>query len=212
MTKIEDGKIADGRVQRKIYAGIEHDDLSQISAIVLHRTDSLAAEGTLNAYAHGKTSGAHFLIDKSGLIYQTASMRKTCWHIGELLPRCEVEKSCDPSELKTITALIHERGLAFGLRAVNLSRHEAAKSYPLRYPSNSDSVGIEVVGKFWASAKTFEKPTLEQLRSLKWLVETIVEEYSLSLHDDVYAHGAIARKQVCEGAQLLQFLHSGAVQ
>jgi len=106
--------------------------------------------------------------------------------------------------------LIHEEGLGFGRRARNLSRHEVNKKYPLRYPSNSDSIGIEVVGRFLPSEKSFEKPTLKQLQSLKWLVDIIAIEYSLNIKNDVYAHGAIARKEVTEGAQLLQHLFSGA--
>lgn len=132
--------------------------------------------------------------------------------MGVLLPRCQIENSCDPKELTTITALIHEEGLSFGRRARNLSRHEVNKKYPLRYPSNSDSIGIEVVGKFWPSDKSFEKPTSEQLKSLKWLVEIIVAEYNLNIRNDVYAHGAIARKEITEGAQLLQYLFSGVPQ
>jgi len=211
MTKIEDGKIIDPRVAIQIHSSIERGNIKKVSSIVLHRTDSTTATGTLNAYANGKRSGAHFLIDKSGHVYQTASMLKMCWHVGILLPRCQIEKNCDPKELKTITALIHEEGLSFGRRARNLSRHEVSKKYPLRYPSNSDSIGIEVVGKFWPSEKSFEKPTQRQLESLKWLTEVIANEYLLNIRTDVYAHGAIARKEVTEGAQILQYLLSGGV-
>lgn len=60
--------------------------------------------------------------------------------------------------------------------------------------------------------KTFEKPTSQQFSSLKWLVDILIEEYSLDRKNHVYAHGAIARKEVTEGAQLLQYLLSGAAQ
>ena len=127
-----------------------------------------------------------------------------------MLPRCQIEKDCNPKELKTITALIHEEGLSFGRRARNLSRHEAKKTYPLRYPSNNDSIGIEVVGKFWPSQRSFYKPTIQQFQSVKWLVDILVKEYKITLNNDVYFHGAIARKEASEGAQLLQYLFSGA--
>ncbi len=210
MSKVRDGKIVDKTVDVKTYASIEHGNINTITSIVLHRTDSSTASSTIQAYANGKESGAHFLIDKAGKIYQTADMGKICWHVGILLPRCQIEKNCNPKELKTITALIHEKGFSFGRRARNLSRHETGKKYPLRYPSNSDSIGIEVVGRFWPSKKSFDKPTQQQLRSLKWLVELIVKEYNISIKNDVYTHGAIARKEVSEGAQLLQYLFSGA--
>lgn len=212
MAEIENGKIVDKRLEIRRYSSLEHDNIKEVSSIVLHRTDSTTAKGTLNAYAKGKKSGAHFLIDKSGHIYQTASMLKVCWHVGILLPRCQIEKSCDPKELKTITALIYEKGLSFGRRARNLSRHEAKKKYPLRYPSNNDSIGIEVVGKFWPSEKSFEKPTSKQLESLKWLVGIVSTEYRLNIRKDIYAHGAIARKEVSEGVQLLRYLFSGVAQ
>ena len=67
-----------------------------------------------------------------------------------------------------------------------------------RYPSND--------------MKSFEKPTTQQFTSAKWLVEVLIAEYGLNLRNDVYAHGAIARKEVTEGAQLLQYLLTGAVQ
>jgi len=209
MTKVRDGKIVDKTVDVKTYASIEHGNINRITSIVLHRTDSSNANSTIQAYANGKKSGAHFLINKAGKIYQTADMRKICWHVGILLPRCQIEKNCNPKELKTIISLIHEKGFSFGRRAKNLSRHETGKKYPLRYPSNSDSIGIEVVGRFLPSQKSFDKPTQKQLKSLKWLVELIAKEYKINIKNNVYAHGAIARKEVSEGDQLLQYLFSG---
>jgi len=212
MTKVKEGSIIDNQVEVKTYPSIEHGNLININSIVLHRTDSSNATSTLNAYAKGKKAGAHFLIDKSGKIYQTAGMQKICWHVGIMKPRCEIEKNCDPAELKTITALIHEKGLSFGRRARNLSRHEANKAYPLRYPTNKDSLGIEVVGRFNPAKKSFEKPTAQQLKSVKWLVDVLVQQFKLNLRNDVFSHGAIARKEVSEGAQLLQYVFSGAVE
>ena len=93
MSKIEDGKILDKKVEIKTYSSIEHGNMSGVTSIVLHRTDSYNAAGTLSAYAKGKESGAHFLIDKNGQIYQTANLKKFCQHVGVLLPRCEIEKT-----------------------------------------------------------------------------------------------------------------------
>ncbi len=209
MGSINQGHLIDKNVTVKTYPSIEHGGLKPVSSIVLHRTDSVSASTTLNAYKNRQKTGAHFLIDKDGSIYQTASLNKMCWHVGMLLPRCEVEKNCDQKELKTITALIHEKGLSFSKRAKNLSSHEVEKTYPLRYPANDDSIGIEVVGKFLVTEKSFEKPTQQQFNSLKCLTNTLIKEYNLELMKDVYAHGAIARKEKTEGAQLLQYLFSG---
>jgi N-acetyl-anhydromuramyl-L-alanine amidase AmpD len=189
---------------------MEHGSLNKVTSIVLHRTASSTADSVLGAYSQGRKYGAHFLIAKNGQIYQTANLKKRCLHVGILLPRCKIEENCDPKELKTINALIHEEGLGFGRRARNLSRHEAAKKYPLRYPSNDDSIGIEAVGRFLPDKKTFEIPTSKQCSSLKWLTNLLIGEYGLALRSDVYAHGKIARKEVTEGAQILQYLFSGA--
>ncbi|HWU76002.1 MAG TPA: peptidoglycan recognition family protein [Rhodanobacter sp.] len=210
MATIQNGKLIDPQVEVKLYPSIEHGALGAVSSIVLHRTDSSSAAGTFSAYAGGKQTGAHFLLDKSGRIYQTASLEKVCWHVGILLARCEVEKSCDPHELKTITSLMHKKGEGFGTRARDLSRHELGKTYPARYPSNNDSIGIEVVGMFLPGNKAFEQPTPAQLKSVKYLVDILLKLFRLNLLSDVYAHGEIARKEVSEGAQLLQYLQSGS--
>lgn len=213
MASIEDGKLIDKKVKHQIYAPLEHGDIKRIRAIVLHRTDSSTGASTLKAYETGATrgNGAHFLIDKDGKIYQTARLTKVCWHVGLLLPRCQMDKTCDPHELKTINALLHERGLKFSTRAKNIAAREARKPYPLRYPSNDDAFGVEVVGKFWPAQARFDAPTLSQLASVKWLVDTLVRAYGLDLRSDIYAHGAIARKEQVEGTELLQYLFSGAM-
>lgn len=210
MSVIEKGLVIDSNVDINTYSSIEHDDLNIITSIVLHRTASSSADGTLNAYKNGQTTGAHFLIDKSGQIIQTANLNKTCWHVGILLPRCQAEKSCSKKDLKTINSLLHEKGLSFSRRAKNLSRYEAQKSYPSRFPSNSDYIGIEVVGLFLKNKDIFEDPSQNQITSLKWLVNTLTDEYSLNIRKDIYAHGVIARKEASEGAQLLKHLISGS--
>ena len=94
MSSIDEGFIIDQKVKVSSFSSIEHDDLSSVTSIVLHRTASSNIDGTLNAYKSGQTTGAHFLIGKSGEIIQTASLKKTCWHVGILLPKCKSEKSC----------------------------------------------------------------------------------------------------------------------
>ena len=91
----------------------------------------------------------------------------------------------------------------------NVSRHELGKTYPLRYPSNTDSIGIEVVERYSNATNIFERPTNKQFESLKWIVNTLLKEFALTLNKDVYAHGVIARKKKAEGIQLLQYLLTG---
>ncbi|RZF81502.1 hypothetical protein EXT46_09470 [Pseudoalteromonas sp. CO325X] len=68
---------------------------------------------------------------------------------------------------------------------------------------------MEVVGRFNKTTNTFERPTNEQFKSLKLLVDILIKEFSLNLNKDVYAHGVIARKKKEEGIQLLQYLKVG---
>ena len=207
----KDGVLENKKVTVKRYNSIEHGDISKISSIVLHRTAGSKASSSLNAYAAGQKTGAHFLIGEKGVIYQTASLEKQCWHVGKLYSRCVNERSCPADELKTINAILHEKGVSFSSRTTNLSRHEVKKSYPLRYPSNKDSIGVEVVGRFNVVSSTFEKPSNSQFISMKWLVSELISHFSLELKKDVYAHGVIARKKEAEGAQLLEYLLKGAV-
>ncbi|PCI12012.1 MAG: N-acetylmuramoyl-L-alanine amidase [Thiotrichales bacterium] len=196
----------DNNINVKQYKAIEHGEISKVKSIVLHRTAGSSAISALNGYASGQKVGAHFLIANDGKIYQTASLEQLCWHVGILYARCMIEKSCDPKELTTVTALLHQKGFSFSKRVKNVSRHELGKTYPLRYPSNNDSIGIEVVGRYNQSTNTFERPTNKQFKSLKFLVDLLVKEFSLNLKNDVYAHGVIARKKKAEGIQLLQYL------
>ena len=73
-----------------------------------------------------------------------------------------------------------------------LDAHERSKSYPLRYPINSDSVGIELVGKSMNS-KAYETVTAQQNVSLQWLVGELYHHFSLT-SDDVYRHPDVSYK------------------
>src|SRR5256885_6354394 len=101
--------MVDKSVEVKTYPPKEHGALLAVPSIVLHRTDSSTAASVLNAYKSGQKTGAHFLIEKDGKIYQTASLEKICWHVGILQPRCVNESTCDPTELKNINARSEER-------------------------------------------------------------------------------------------------------
>ncbi|WP_413112109.1 N-acetylmuramoyl-L-alanine amidase [Thaumasiovibrio sp. DFM-14] len=206
---IKDGLITNSNVKVETYSNIEQGEMAEVNAIVLHRTAGSTAQSALNGYKGGQKVGAHFLIDKEGKIYQTASLTKLCWHVGIMYSRGRKESSADPKELKNINAILHESNVSFSNRVKNLSRYEAKKAYPIRYPSNADSVGIEVVGRYNAGTKQFTEPTQKQYNSTKWLVEVLIKEYALGLRKDVYAHGSIARKKEAEGIQLLNYLHKG---
>ncbi|MDX1387262.1 MAG: peptidoglycan recognition family protein, partial [bacterium] len=185
-------------IQQKIFKNLEHGALKKVNGIVLHQTDSSSAAATLRAYQTQK-NGAHYLIDCDGTIYQTASLEQKVWHVGKLQPRCKNEGTCSEEERKAIAAL-EAKPVSYGRRATLISRHEAKKAYPERYPSNADSIGIEVVG-LHDEKKGYGPPTKKQKESLDRLVNALLEKYNLTLKD-VYAHGRIGRKMESEAIHL----------
>jgi N-acetyl-anhydromuramyl-L-alanine amidase AmpD len=77
----KDGMINNNKVILKRFPHIEHGNLPAVKAIVVHQTDAPTAKHTFNAYNSGG-NGTHFLIAKDGLIFQTASLKKRCYHVG----------------------------------------------------------------------------------------------------------------------------------
>jgi hypothetical protein len=193
---IKDGQILDGRVKLNLFANLEHGDLSKVNALVLHQTDSNNAKGTLEGYK-STTIGAHFLIDKDGTIYQTARLNKKCFHVGLLQARCYNADNCSPEEQAAIKTIQGIKGAKN--RIVALNKHESGKEYPNRYPGNSDSIGIEVVGKATGKAgkEVYEDPTPAQDSSVKWLVAELLTVFRLQI-SDVYRHPTLSYKNPTE--------------
>lgn len=93
------------------------------------------------------------------------------------------------------------------------------KKYPNRYPINSDSIGIEVVGRYLGDDKKlsrydkvfgytqlsgeWEEVTKTQKINTKTLIETLRTIFNLN-GDDIYKHGAISgHKRASEGDGIL---------
>lgn len=140
----EDGYVFDDRIERKIFKSIERDPLDKINGIVVHQTDSPTAQSTFNSYSNKSANGAHFLIDKDGKIYQTASIFKVTWHVGTMQSRCYLQKTCQPTEVRLLS--LHKKAFWKKVIAKEISDIEKAKDFPERFPANSDSIGIEIVG------------------------------------------------------------------
>jgi len=173
---------------------IEHGSLASIHAIVVHQTDAPTAQHTFNGYNAGD-NGAHFLIDKNGQIYQTASMHKRCYHVGRLIKsKCLTinKKSCSSSNMAKILAM------SWTNQIKALDANERAKSYPHRYPVNSDSIGIELAGKH-IDNKRYETVTPSQNASLQWLVSELYSHFSLT-SSDVYKHPEVSYKNPGEAS------------
>ena len=187
----KDGYLIDPDITKKSIPALEKGPLKDINAVVMHRTEGSSAQGAFNSFKTG--TGTHFLIDKDGTIYQTASLNEHTQHVGKIRGRCMEEGNCSKEE----KAFFDKTG--WNPKAIH--DHEKAKPYPERFPMNSDSVGIEVVGSYNAKTKTWDAPTPEQTASINKLVGMLQKEYGLN-DKDVYKHDAISYKTQGEGADL----------
>jgi len=182
----KDGMVQDPKVRAARQSTIERGDMTKVNGIIVHQTGGSTAASSLSSYKNAGASGAHFLIERDGTVYQTASMYKKTWHVGKLRARCLVEQRCTPVELAALKK--------FNPTAEN--KQEKAKQVPDRYPSNDDSVGIELVGKVLANG-TYEAVTAAQNTSLRWLVSEIQTTLSVPV-TEVFRHPEVSRKNPTE--------------
>jgi len=188
------GMLVDKRVIHRRFPNIEHGLIASVKAVVVHQTDAPTAQHTFNAYKAGG-NGAHFLIDKNGKIFQTASTQKRCYHVGRLIKsKCLTitKNNCGTPAMAKIMLLSWRQRI----KAIN--SHERQKNYPDRYPINSDSVGIELVGSH-IDKKTYEAVTPQQNNSLKWLVSELYKHFNFG-SDDVYTHPEVSYKNPGEAS------------
>lgn len=195
---LKGGKVLSPEVTDRITSRIEKGALSKVDAIVVHQTGGATAESAFNSYKKGG-EGAHFLIDTDGTIYQTARVSQKCWHVGKIRSRCYQLQSCTADELADVKKILFARKAAYAVRVKKLHDHESEKPYPERYPTNDDSLGIELVGGADADSGQYDDATREQNTSLTWLVSTL--ESLLKLSDsDIYRHPQVSYKQSSEAS------------
>jgi N-acetyl-anhydromuramyl-L-alanine amidase AmpD len=188
------GMVVNGNVRAARQLAIERGDMQTVNGIIVHQTGGSSAASALSSYTNPAANGAHFLIDRDGTVYQTASLKKKTWHVGKLKARCLLEKRCSPTELVALSK--------YNPKAENT--REQAKSYPARFPSNEDSIGIELVGEALPRGnavpqdqKTYEAVTSEQNASLKWLIAELTATLSVPL-TEVFRHPDVSRKNASE--------------
>lgn len=186
------GVVRAERIKVKIFPGIERAQMEAVNGIVVHQTGAATIESTFHSYRDKGANGAHFLIDKDGTIYQTASLFKRANHVGLLKSRCLITKKCTPKELKSAFAIKGNRPL---------SRHEYKKEWPSRFPSNYDSIGIELVGDYFDvdGEEIYENVTPEQNKSLRWLINELVQTIGISI-TEIYRHPEISHKNKTEAS------------
>ena len=193
------GYVLNARVQRTPRPLIEHGPLQRISGIIVHQTGGASGASSLSSYTMQNANGAHFLIDKDGTIYQTASLFRQTWHVGKLRARCLAEHRCSPTELQTLRH--------FSPRVEH--RIEMAKHVPQRYPSNEDSVGIEIVGAVVAGRGqspaeqgVYETVNAQQNASLHWLVSELTSTFGIPM-TEIFRHPVVSRKNPTEAESAL---------
>jgi len=194
----KNGLVDATRITVKRFRTIERGDMDKVNGIVVHQTYSKTADSTFNSYQNKDATGAHFLIDKEGVIYQTASLYKMTWHVGLMQSKCYLSKKCEETDLKTMTSL--ERTPRSYKK---ISDIEKEKSFPNRFPANTDSIGIEIVGMAYKvdghKEDVYEEVNDKQNSSLKWLVAELIETVSVS-RAEIYRHPEIARKNSTEAS------------
>ncbi|HGY3146860.1 TPA: N-acetylmuramoyl-L-alanine amidase [Morganella morganii] len=193
----DNGIVKSNRIKTKIFSHIERGRMDKVNGIVVHQTNTSAETHVFNSYSHAGSNGAHFLIDKDGVIYQTASLFKVTWHVGKMKSRCLIEKKCEPSEL-TKMANLELKG-----KTKEISDIEKIRSFPDRYPGNMDSIGIEIVGKAYGikgkTVEEYENVNPQQNASLKWLVSELLDSMDISA-SEVYRHPDVGRKNETEAS------------
>ncbi|MBP2152382.1 MULTISPECIES: peptidoglycan recognition protein family protein [Erwinia] len=195
----EDGYIYDDRIERKIFKTIERGSLDSVNGIVVHQTDSSSAQSTFNSYANKAANGAHFLIDKDGKVYQTASLFKTTWHVGLMQSKCFLKKTCQPTEVRLIA--LHTKKFWERKISKEISDIEREKNFPERFPNNTDSIGIEIVGKAAGPKgnEVYETVTDKQNESLKWLVAELTSTFNVPM-TEIHRHPNVGRKNNTEAS------------
>lgn len=193
LTIDQQGQVLNPRIRVNIKPNIERKRLAQVRGIIVHQTNGPTAQSAFNSYAKPGAKGAHFLIDKDGTIYQTASMFKQTMHVGPLRARCLAEMRCTPTELKALKKYSPGRENA----------REQKKPALDRYPANHDSIGIELVGKAieveGSEYPVYETVTAEQNASLQWLVSELRLGLQVPM-TEVFRHPTVSRKTPTEAA------------
>ena len=91
----KNGLVDAERIIVRRFSTIERGKLDKVNGIIVHQTGGSTAESSFNSYKNTGANGAHFLIDKDGTIYQTASVFKITYHVGNIRSRCYMEKKCN---------------------------------------------------------------------------------------------------------------------
>lgn len=189
LTIDKNGVVIDLRVKQHIVKTLAQGKLGEVHGIVVHQTGGATAAAAFAGYA-SRPYGTHFLIDKDGQVYQTASLLYYTNHVGKLKARCLAEHRCSAVEMKQYLG-------KFSPSTEN--RLEHLKNTPDRYPGSSDSIGIELVGEADAKTRVFVTVTDKQNLSLHWLVTELAQAFKVPM-TEVFRHPQLSRKTPSEAS------------
>jgi N-acetyl-anhydromuramyl-L-alanine amidase AmpD len=166
-----------------------HAGVQTIKAIILHRT---AGSTTAGAIAHSK--GTHFYVDGArgtdGEIFQPVKLDKYTNHIMNATARTS------HLDIQTENSIgIETVGMAYEYNAKN-------ELYNIYGTKISDPTAISISkGYTGTDNKTYywDALTEAQIKSVKCLVKTLLDTYSLTVND-IYTHEEIQSKTAGEGA------------
>ena len=198
MTTLKNGILQDPKIKQRIFSGIEKGLLAKVNSLVIHQTGAPTAQHTFNSYQAGG-HGAHFLIDKLGVIYQTAGLDKETHHVGKIKSKCYETKACTKAQLQTATKILFQKGKKYSKRVKDLHDSEKAKPFSDRYPLNTDSIGIEIVGNYDIKSKTYEGVSPLQNQSLQWIIAELFTAFKIT-KADVYRHPEVSYKMASEAS------------
>ncbi len=160
---------------------------------VIHKRIKLKISLPIEKRPMNKVRG--IIVHQTGGTTAKSALIKQTWHVGKLKPRCLAEMRCTSTEL-------------IQLKKFNPSgthRREMAKNIPNRYPSNQDSIGIEIVGQAFPAnepdhdKRTYEALTKEQGDSLKWLIQELRLSLNVPL-TEIFRHPTVSYKNKTEAA------------
>jgi N-acetyl-anhydromuramyl-L-alanine amidase AmpD len=198
VTVLQAGILKDKKIMQRIFPGIEKGPLIKVNALVIHQTGASTAQNSFNSYMNGG-NGAHFIIDKQGIIYQTAHLNKKTYHVGKIRSKCYETNVCSKSQLQAVTLILFKAGKSYPDRVSDLHKHEKRKNYPNRYPLNEDSIGIEIVGNYNKSKKIYESVSGLQNQSLGWLIGELFNHFKIT-KADIYRHPKVSYKTPSEAS------------
>lgn len=190
MAELKNGVLVDTAVAQDIISVIERGamDVKKIQAIVIHQTHGFNAAGAIKGWKEGRViktkkgttriyPGTHFVIDRgSGTVVENGKTYSYTGIDGKITQTARVNQKCS----------------------------HVMKLKQKLYPTNSNSIGIELVGR-WTEEAGYSDSSVAQINSATWLVMTLISLISNIPADGLYAHGVISReKKEDEGLKSLE--------